>query len=104
MSFNGKFKPWGYLGKLKDGNVNILLYFFQVSSYTYIKILLEKFSNSFVCRNDEVIIMKPKLKAQVAKLSDTSNSDCSWPSEAEHKILPNLNVLYKKCTKKDQGI
>lgn len=75
MSFNGKFKPWGYLAKLKDGSVNILLYFFQVSSYNYIKILLEKFNNSFVCRNDGVIIMKPKLKAQVAKLSDTSKTD-----------------------------
>lgn len=63
------------MAKLKDGKVNILLYFFQVSSYTYIKILLEKLNNSFVCKNDEVIIMKPKLKAQVAKLSDTSKYD-----------------------------
>lgn len=63
------------MAKLKDGNVKIVLYCFEVSSYTYIKILLEKLNNSFVCKNDEEIIMKPKLKAQVAKLSDTSKYD-----------------------------
>lgn len=60
---------------LKMVTITFYCIFFQISSYNYIKILLEKLNNNFVCKNDEEIIMKPKLKAQVTKLPNTSKYD-----------------------------